>query len=232
MTTNDDCSTDDSKSVLVKWMERVSQEETSYASCYDNVSDSIERSIHKRYNKHGRRTIRFLVNDTNMGSTWTYNRGFKEATGDYCTFVASDDLCNSLLFSTLAEPLDKDLADFVYADMFIVDDSCRILREFKLPDYSFENSFCRWYLCGVATLYRRSLHLQFGYYDESAMADDHECYLRFAMNNARFLHIPKTLYSVRSHHSRQVGLHSDSRFSALLEHSKELTLKARSWLGS
>jgi hypothetical protein len=34
---------------------------------------------------------------------------------------------------------------------------------------------------------------------------------------------------VRSHDQREVGLHSKDRFSALMEYSKKLTLKARAW---
>jgi len=225
----DDKSSDNSVEIISNWISRIEEDEVSFASRYNEKNDEIERVHHKRYNR-SERTIIFEKNKENLGSTANYNKGFKLASGEYCTFVASDDIAHPHLFSTLAEPLDKGEADFVYCDMFIVDDQKRILREFKLPDYSFERSFCDWYLCGVATLYRRSLHEKYGYYDETSAADDHECYLRFAMNGAQFLHIPKTMYSVRSHDQRQVGLHTPNRFSALLEESKRLTLKARKWL--
>jgi len=224
----DDCSTDSSVSVIMDWLRAVREDEASFVSGYNEVDDALERCVHARYNKSGRE-IRFLQNSENMGATWTYNRGFREATGELCSFVVSDDICHPQLFSTLAEPIERGEADFTYADMFIVDDALRVLREFKLPDYDFEASFCRWYLCGVAKLYKRALHAQFGFYDETAMADDHECFLRFAMNGVRFLHVPRTLYSVRSHANRAVGLHSEKRFTALLDHSKELVLKARAW---
>jgi len=225
----DDCSTDNSKEIITDWLEKINTDTVSYASYYNYEDETIERTEHKRY-QGGYRSIIFYANNKNMGSTWTYNRGFRSAGGDYCTFVPSDDICHPQLFSTLVRPLDEGLADFVYADMFIVDDKMRIMREFRLPDYDFEASFCNWYLCGVAKLYRRSLHERFGYYEETAMADDHECYLRFAVGGARFFHIPKTLYSVRSHANRQVGLHSKERFQSLLNHSKLLTLKARRWM--
>ena len=225
----DDHSLDGSADVISAWIENLDVEEVSFAARYNSETDEIERTIHKRYNRPGR-TIFFDPSETNLGSTQNYNRGFKMATGDYCTFIASDDIVHPQMFSELAKPLDDDTADFAYCDMFVIDDQQRIMREFKLPDYDFEKSFGDWYLCGVATLYRRSLHLEYGFYDESAMADDHECYLRFAMNNARFVHIPKTMYSIRSHHNRTVGLHSEERFNALLNYSKRLTLKARKWL--
>ena len=225
----DDNSSDGSADVIAGWIAGIEADEVSFASRYDVGTDQIERTRHKRYNVPGR-TVLFERNKTNLGSTQNYNKGFRMASGEFCTFVASDDIAHPQLFSTLAEPLEAGESDFVYCDMFVVDDRQRILREFKLPDYSFKRSFCDWYLCGVATLYRRSLHLEHGFYDESSLADDHECYLRFAMNGARFRHIPKTLYSVRSHDGRAVGLHAKERFDALLEYSKMLTLKARGWL--
>lgn len=225
----DDRSTDGSADIISGWIGNVGAEEVSFASYYDEASGAIERTVHRRYEKPGRKIV-FETNTTNLGSTKTYNRGFRLATGDFCSFIASDDIVHPHMLSTLSGPLINDEADFVYADMFIIDDNQRILREFRLPDYSFKRSFCDWYLCGVATLYRRSLHERFGYYDETSAADDHECYLRFAMNGARFLHVPKTLYSVRSHDRRQVGLHEAGRFEMLLEESRRLTLKARKWL--
>jgi glycosyltransferase involved in cell wall biosynthesis len=222
----DDHSSDNSEGVITEWIANVETEETSFASRYNSRTGEIERVYHKRYNVPGR-TIVFDKNETNLGSTRSYNKGFRKATGDYCTFIASDDIAHPQLFSVLAEPLERNEADFVYCDMFVIDDRQRILREFTLPDYSFERSFCDWYLCGVATLYRRSLHDQFGYYDEQSHADDHECYLRFALGGARFLHINKTLYSVRSHDQRQVGLHQPERFDKLLQESKRLVVKAR-----
>lgn len=223
----DDCSTDGSPEVIKRWLEGVASDTASHVADMDEKTGRLIRVSSPRYDKQ--RDITFLRNERNLGSTRTYNRGFRAARGEYCSFVVSDDICHPQLFSTLAAPLEDGLADFAYADMFVVDDAMRILREFRLPDYDFEASFCRWYLCGVATLYRRSLHERFGYYDPASGADDHECYLRFAMNGARFTHIPKTLYSVRSHEGRTVGLHAPERFDALLEASRELTRKARRW---
>ncbi len=226
----EDASADDSERIISQWLNAVENETVSYGACFNADTGVLERRTHKRYNRDGR-TIKVLYNERNMGATWTYNRGIRHASGEYCTFVAADDICHPQLFSTLAGPLDADAADFVYADMFVVDDHGRILREFRLPDYDFERCFCDWYLCGVATLYRRSLHERFGYYNEAAMADDHECYLRFAEGGARFLHVPKTLYSVRSHHDRKQGLHEDGRFRKLIDYSCQLTMRARKRAG-
>jgi len=222
----DDASTDGSHDVIHDVLARFPTETTSYASYYDTARDTIDRTHLFRYPQRGRH-ITYLRNRVNIGSTASYNRGFRRATGEFCTFVATDDLCHPGFVSTLVDALVSRQADFAYADMFVVDDAGRILREFKLPEYSFRACFQNWYLCGVATLYRRSLHDRFGFYDETAMADDHECYLRFARGGARFVHVPKTLYSVRSHATRRKGLHEPARFQQLLEHSKRLAMRAR-----
>lgn len=75
-----------------------------------------------------------LLNEKNLGSTATYNRGFRAATGTYCSFVASDDICHPHMYSTLVRALEREKADFAYADVFVIDDAQRALREFSLLD--------------------------------------------------------------------------------------------------
>jgi len=224
-----DCSTDSTVQIIKSFMRAVREEKVSFASNFNDKTGEIERTYQKRYPLTGRNLV-VLHNEKNMGSTHTYNRGFKVASGDYCTYVASDDLCHPQMISTLAAPLDADIADFVYSDMFIINDAGRILREFKLPDYSFEACFLNWYLCGVSKLYRRRLHDQYGYYNPEFLANDHEFYQRLSLNGHRFLHISKTLYSVRSHDQhprRQVNVHSNAGWRKLLDESRSLVREAR-----
>jgi glycosyltransferase involved in cell wall biosynthesis len=221
-----DGSTDKTREFLSDFRLAVSSEQVSYASYFDDSNQVLCRTEHKRFRESGRE-LKIFHHEKNIGSTPTYNHGFQQATGTYCTYVASDDMCHPSMISTLVEALEDDIADFVYSDMFIVDDANRILREFRLPDYSFKACFEDWYLCGVSKLYRRSLHETFGYYNEQYLANDHELYLRFAMNGVRFKHIPKVLYSVRSHERRDVDVHSPSNWSRLIKESIELVGIAR-----
>lgn len=222
----DDCSTDGTEELLHEFARSVAIEKVSYASRYDDAADVVRRVAHPRYPQHGRELV-ILRNADNRGSTRTYNRGFRACTGEYCTYVASDDLCHPTMVSTLARVLDSGIADFVYSDMYIIDDAGRILREFRLPDYSFEACFADWYLCGVSKLYRRDLHSKTGYYDEEYLANDHELYQRFALAGVRFEHVPSVLYSVRSHAGREVNVHSESNWNRLMEESKSLVRRAR-----
>lgn len=221
-----DPSPDDTSAVLAGFRRSVVEDTVSYASDCDPETGEVFRTGHRRYRSEGRELI-IIENRTRLGHTPSYNLGFETATGEYCTYVASDDICHPQMLSTLAGPLERDEADFAYSDMFVVDDDMRILREFRLPDYSFEDSFCRWYLLGVSKLYRRELHDRLGYYEPGHTANDHECYLRFALNGVRFVHVPKVLYSVRSHDQRGHDVHSSESWKKLLAESCALVKKAR-----
>lgn len=226
-----DPSPDNTSEVLAAFRAAVEQDSVSFASGCDPERGEVFRTEHSRYRHPDfRRTGRELIiveNETRLGHTPSYNLGFEMATGDYCTYIASDDICHPQMLSTLAAPLDADEADFAYSDMFVVDDDMRVLREFRLPEYSFDESFCHWYLLGVSKLYRRELHQRLGYYEPGHTANDHECYLRFAMNGVRFVHVPKVLYSVRSHDQRGHDVHSSESWKKLLAESCELVRRAR-----
>ena len=47
---------------------------------------------------------------------WPAEHPFEMATGAYCTYIASDDICHPQMMSELAAPLDADEADFTYAE--------------------------------------------------------------------------------------------------------------------
>ncbi len=222
-----DGSTDNTREELQKYLRDVETEETSYAACYNPHSQTVDRIKHRRYPPEGRKL--YIINsETNMGLSKALNIGFKAAKGDYCTFIASDDILLPSMCSTLHHSIRKNNADFAYADMHIFDDNGRILRHFSLPDYTFEQSFCNWYLCGVCKLYKRELHEKHGFYSADHVSQDHEMYLRFAMGGAKFIHIPKVLAHVRIHEKdRKVGNHTIEKESRQIQDSIELTLQAR-----
>ncbi|MEZ7198143.1 glycosyltransferase family 2 protein [Pseudodesulfovibrio karagichevae] len=222
-----DPSPDDTAEVLAAFRRSVARNTVSHAARLE-PDGTVSRAEYPRYRAEGRSLV-IHESPVRLGHTPSYNKGFELASGEYCTYIASDDICHPQMLSELAGPLDRDEADFVFSDMFVVDDAMRILREFRLPDYSFEASFCDWYLCGVSKLYRRSLHERFGYYDDGYTANDHECFLRFAINGARFKHVPKTLYSVRSHDQRGQDVHSEASWRKLLAESSELVRRARAF---
>lgn len=225
-----DGSTDNTREVLKCYVDTVAGEQVSHACNYNEYSGEVERCCNFRYPCAGR-DLRIIHHKTNRGLGAALNTGFRAAKGLYCTFISSDDILLPSAMTDLVAALEDNNADFAYADMHIVDDGGRILRRFSLPDYSFENTFCHWYMCGVCKLYRRALHDRFGYYDEKIKPQDHDMYLRFAMGGGRFVHIPKVLANVRIHDGdRQVHNHTPANWSKLYEESAALVMKARRYL--
>jgi len=57
-------------------------------------------------------------------------------------------------------------------------------------------------------------------------------YLRFAMNEAKFVHVPKVLANVRDHGDAQRRIHNHSKdnWNQLFKESSELVMKARRFL--
>lgn len=225
-----DGSTDETPAVLDAYLRGLSTDTASYASRYDAARDVIERVVHPRYPREGRR-LRLLRHETNRGLAAALNTGFAAATGTWCTYIPADDVPVPSMIAELAAMLAAG-ADFAYADMAIVDEAGRWLRRFSLPDYSFRRSFADWYLCGVAKLYRTELHARFGYYDETLLAHDHALFQRFALAGARFVHVPKVLLYVLDHGRREVDIHAPANWNRLLEESKVLVGQARERLAA
>lgn len=227
-----DGSTDNTDEILIKFEESMSKDMVSYAHYYNENAGYVERCEHSRYPINGRK-FEVIHLPENRGLSNALNTGFKVATGEYCTFIASDDMLLPSMLSDLVLVLNNNNADFAYADMHVVNDEGRILRRFSLPDYSFEDSFCNWYLLGICKLYRRALHDEVGYYDEKIRPQDHDMFLRFAMNGAKFVHLPKVLANVRDHdQERQVENHLPANWDELYKQSSELVLKARAFYKS
>jgi glycosyltransferase involved in cell wall biosynthesis len=220
-----DGSTDETSEVIAAFERSLAEDTVSYASFYDAEKNVIERVYEPRYPQTGR-TLRVIHHRKNQGLAPALNTGFKAATGAYCTYVPSDDALLPSMVSEMVAELERG-ADFVYADMAIVDDAGHWVRRFALPDYSFKRCFADWYLCGVAKLYKTELHERFGYYDEALLAHDHELFQRFAEGGAVLRHIPRVLMYVRDHARREVDIHAPTSWNRLLEESKVLVARAR-----
>jgi glycosyltransferase involved in cell wall biosynthesis len=180
------------------------------------------------------RELQILTFDEDIGPTRTYNEGLSRATGEYCTYIVGDDLPHPHMIEELALALESTGADFAYSDMNVVDDQGRIIRQMRLPEYSFQASLARWYHLGVSHLYRTGWHHIVGLMDERYQsANDYDHYLRFAMAGCTFHHVSKILYSVRYHGlNRKTGQHSHERYARLLEESRFCAMRARAYLST
>jgi len=217
----------ETRQAIDAYLHGLTSDTVSYASNYHEETGEISRTFHRRYPSQGRE-IKVLEHAANRGLGAALNTGFMACTGTYCTYIACDDYPYPSMLRRLTEAMARQGADFAYADMNIVDSQARILRRFALPPYDFEASFCRWYLCGVCKLYKRSLHEELGWYREDLFSHDHELYLRFAMHGAKFVHVAEPLAAVRFHDTdRLVDNHRPESWSRLMDESRELVVKAR-----
>jgi glycosyltransferase involved in cell wall biosynthesis len=178
-----------------------------------------------------KREVKITTFAENIGATQTYNEGLKRATGEYCSYIVGDDLPHPHMIEELVKAIETTGSDFVYSDMNVVDDNGCIVRQMRLPDYSFEECFARWYHLGVSHLYKIDMHHTVGLMDEGyRSANDYDHYLRFAMAGAKFYHLPKVLYSIRYHgNDRQTGQHTPERYENLLAECKICAWRARKW---
>jgi len=178
------------------------------------------------------RQIKIISFDHDIGATRTYNEGLQKAQGKYCTYIVGDDLPHPHMIEEMVDVLESGMADFVFSDMNLVNDDGTIVRQMRQPDYDFEQCFAKWFHLGVSKLYRTDLHRDVGLMDETYQAaNDYDHYLRFAMTDCRFYHLPKILYSIRWHGpERKTGHHTASRYKIFLAESQKCAERARQWL--
>lgn len=178
------------------------------------------------------RRVEIISFDHDIGATKTYNEGLKRVHGKYCTYIVGDDLPHPHMIEEMVQVLESGTADFIFSDMNLINDDGTIVRQMRLPDYGFEQSFAKWFHLGVSKLYKADLHEKVGFMDETyEAANDYDHYLRFAMAGCRFRHIPKILYSIRWHGpDRKTGQHTKNRYAVLLEESKKCAWRAKAWL--
>lgn len=222
-------STDRTKDYLSGLREEISERSLSPVLDMDDGGNVIREKI--RVYPEGR-DVKIISFKQDLRPTRTYNEGLSRATGAYCTYVVGDDLPGPHMIEELVEALESTGADFVYSDMNVVQDDGKIVRQMRLPDYSFEACFARWYHLGVSHLYRTEWHERVGLMDERYQgANDYDHYLRFAIAGAKFHHLPRILYSIRYHgDDRKTGQHALGRYDRLIEESKQCAFRAREWL--
>lgn len=225
-------SPDNTKEVLDEYQEAVANEKVSFASNYNEETGEVERVYYDRYPKEGR-SLKVIHLDSDPGLSETYNAAVKASIGEFVTTIVSDDIAHPNLISTLV-PLLQDGADFAYGDIFIVDDTGRVIRKFAFPSYDPQRCLADWYLMGSAKLWRRKLHDTVGWFSKDyPLTQDYELFFRFAEAGAKFVHVPQVLYSARWHGPRRKdGNHSPDREHKIHTESIEIVKRARKWLDS
>jgi glycosyltransferase involved in cell wall biosynthesis len=221
-----DASPDDTDTIVQTYIQNLESE-------YDYVADFRNGKPVKKKDPrypHPRPKILYIKNRRNKGATITYNIGFSKAKGKYSTFVPSDDIILPHHVATLTDMLEKGY-DFAYSDFCVIEDNFRINFCYQLPDYDFNECLARWYRLGPSHLFKMRLFKEQGGFDPRyKLANDYDLFLRFAMQGARFVHAPTTLYYKRSHQNRRQGQWRLSNYQKLIDESTKCALRGRNWI--
>jgi len=113
-----DPSKDNTFKLLDAYKKKLKQDKVLYVAGYNEENSQIIRKEELRYPQSGRKLV-IIKNKNRLGHSESYNLGFKIAQGEFCTYVASDDILLPNMISTLADVLINEDVDLVYSDMFI-----------------------------------------------------------------------------------------------------------------
>lgn len=143
--------------------------------------------------------IRYLsIRKPGLYHTW--NLGIRASRGRYLTNLNADDRLREDALEIMADRLDKNPgAALVYGDSYITSKPNETLaknsshgRRFRWPEYSHRRLLVHCF-CGPHPMWRRQLHREFGYFDESyKIAGDYDFWLRVA-ERYEFLRIPEVV---------------------------------------
>ena len=143
------------------------------------------------------------VSEKDRGQADAINKGILLSRGTFIAYLNSDDLLYPDAVSIAVDSFRRDPSiDFLYGDGTVIDEEGKVLWEWLsrpedfrlLADYHFLwNDFTN-YILQQATFWRRSLHRQIGFFDESFhYALDVEFWLRVGFSGARMVHVPRKL---------------------------------------
>ncbi|MBW2018925.1 MAG: glycosyltransferase [Deltaproteobacteria bacterium] len=157
--------------------------------------EAIVKEFQKKYSN-----IKYIKTEQRETVYAAWNRGIKAASGKYITNANTDDRHRKDALEIMARALDQNPEIcLVYGD---TSNTCTenetferhtSIGAFRWPDYS-RKLLLNWgCLAGPHPMWRRSVHEEYGYFDESfESAGDYEFWLRISQTND-FLHIPETL---------------------------------------
>lgn len=155
--------------------------------------------------------IRLFRNETNQKLPRTLNIGFAHAVGDYWTWTSDDNTYHLDALEKMCTVLDERAEiDLVYADFSAVDMQGNLLEEKKLgkpEEIRFQDNV------GACFLYRKSLALKAGPYDETMfLAEDYEFFIR-CYKHGKFCHIAEDLYDYGRHEANLSAVYRGGQIS-------------------
>jgi glycosyltransferase involved in cell wall biosynthesis len=181
----------------------------------DGGSEDNSVEIIEKYS----RWISFWVSETDQGQTNAINKGWRQATGKYITWLNSDDLLtpNSLKWSVMALENDPSI-DIVYGFVNIIDENSGTYREpynrIRPRLFDIEKMVLHWEnpVPQQGFLMPRSNLEKCGYLDETFhFTMDFEYWMRLALGGGKGKGIDKVLGAFRHHKNTKTSSIQDRR---------------------
>lgn len=177
----------------------------------DGSADIIRRYAEavnsSRYPIHCSRVQIQWRSEKDGGQSAAINEGLKQATGDYASYINSDDLYFDGAFALVTEAFSRRMdADFVFGDGDVIDQSGALQWEWLSRPYDHRvmtsyhflwNDFTN-YIMQQATFWRTRVHKNLGLFDETFhYAMDVEYWVRAGHRGLSLVHIPQKLGKFR-----------------------------------
>ena len=192
------------------------------------VDDGSAVDVASALTRYGDGRMHLLRHSVNSGIAAALNTGFAAATGEFLTWTSDDNYYDPHAIEKMVAFLQTYRAvDFVYADMFIVDE-----RDSGQPAQTREAKPPAWFRAqesnpvGACFLYRRHVHDTLGGYDTKAfLVEDYEYWLRVA-RRFRMQRLFSPLYYYRYHDETLTAKHDRSLVLARL---RQVRRQHRAW---
>jgi glycosyltransferase involved in cell wall biosynthesis len=145
--------------------------------------------------------LTYCVSEKDSGQAHAINKGLKMATGDWVAWQNSDDtFCPGVFNSLLAGIKNSNDVDLIIGNMNLINKSDEILRELIYVKPTYQSILAEgMVLTNQAAFWRRKLHSEIGYLDESLhYGFDFEWFLR-VLKHSKAKHVNQTWGNLRLH---------------------------------
>lgn len=134
------------------------------------------------------------------GQTAAINTGLRKSQGEILCYLNSDDVFYPGALQAVREIFDRNPeVDFVYGLADHIDEDDRVLEPYEIEAWNYGRLIETCFFCQPATFWRRRVHEEVGYFDESLQfCMDYEFWLR-AGKSRKFYHLPRKLAGARRH---------------------------------
>lgn len=156
--------------------------------------------------------LTYWVSERDHGQAHAINKGLRLATGDWIAWQNSDDIFYPSAFQQLAVAAKMDrAADLIIGNMNMIDRYDAVLRDVKYVRPTYSSLLAEgMVLTNQAAFWRRSLHDEIGYLDQSLDCGfDYDWFLRVLQRGRAATHVNAVWGGLRMHEETKTNLRQD-----------------------